>query len=312
MSETVLRIWGRTIKLANFTGEDLAEVFETFGGSIGVVTDGREPELTVHRQHGNAVSSGNRRSRHRGGSPAGKYFLDGTPFDGAEQRRDITIVSEGSGCDAYAEDRALLVVAEDTATIVADDLPPMLVSDVIEDWLLCHSRANGAVQVHCAGWLDSGRVALAVGSSGAGKSTELFRNVRAGSSFFSNDRAFLRMRDGVLEVRSFPLPVNIGCGTIRALDLPIPHHDLGDHDKIRLRAPEVAERFDVDSETWYPVERIVCTSLADFHANIYWDEDDCHPFWIRSWHPGTHPEAVVEELTAAIEPLITERRLLTR
>ena len=156
MTETVLRIWGRTIKLANFTGEDLAEVFETFGGSIGVVTDGSESELTVHRQYGNAVGSGNRRSRHRGGSPAGKYFLDGTPFDGAEQRRDITIVSEGSGCDAYAEDRALLVVAGDTATIVADDLPPMLVSDVIEDWLLCHSRANGAVQVHCAGGSTTG------------------------------------------------------------------------------------------------------------------------------------------------------------
>ncbi|MFI6234802.1 hypothetical protein ACIBD9_14680 [Micromonospora sp. NPDC050784] len=312
MSETALRVWGRTIRLTGFTGGELAEVFDTFGGSIDVVTDGGKPELTLHRQHGVADGAGERRSRHRGGSPAGKYFLDGTPFDGAEQRRDITIVSEGPGCGVYAEDRALLVVAGDTATIVADTLPPMLVSDVIEDWLLCRSRADDAVQVHCAGWLDDGHVTLAVGSSGAGKSTELFRNVRSGSSFFSNDRAFLRLRDGALEVRSFPLPVNIGCGTIRSLDLPIPHHDLGDHDKIRLRAPEVAERFDVDYETWYPVARIVCTSLADFHANIYWDEDDCHPFWIRSWHPGALPGAVAEELTTAIEPLITERNLLTR
>lgn len=310
MSETAMRIWGRMVTLTGFAGEELAEVFDTFGGSINVVTDGGEPELRVHRQHGSAAGAGERRSRHRGGSPAGKYFLDGTPFDGTEQQRDITIVSEGSGCDVYAEDHALVVVAGDAATVVADRLPPMLLSDIIEDWLLCRSRADDAVQVHCAAWLDDERATLAVGSSGAGKSTELLRNVRAGSSFLSNDRAFLRLRDGALEVRSFPLPVNIGCGTIRALDLPIPHHGLGDHDKIRLRPPEVAERFDVDYETWYPVARIVCTSLADFNANVYWDEDACHPFWIRSWHPGPLPGVVVEELTGALEPLITERRLL--
>ena len=65
MSEMVLRIWGRKIKLANFTGEDLAEVFDTFGGSIRVTTDGREPELTVHRQHGNAAGCTHQLRRNR-------------------------------------------------------------------------------------------------------------------------------------------------------------------------------------------------------------------------------------------------------
>jgi hypothetical protein len=33
---------------------------------------------------------------------------------------------------------------------------------------------------------------------------------------------------------------------------------------------------------------------------------------LRPWHPGAHSGAVVEERTAAIEPLITERKPLTR
>src|SRR4051812_16763223 len=131
MGETTLRVWGRTIRLIGFGEDELAEVFDTFGGSIEAVAGGGEPELTVHRQHGTAAGAGERRSRHRGGSPAGKYFLDGTPFDGAEQRRDITILSEGSGADLYAEDDALVVVGGGASTIVADPLPPMLLSDII-------------------------------------------------------------------------------------------------------------------------------------------------------------------------------------
>jgi hypothetical protein len=311
MRDVSMRIWGREVRLRDFPDAELAEVRDNFAGSLTEV-DGAAPELTVVRTYDGATASGTVvRPRHRGGSSARKYFLDGTPFDGGEQHRDIEVVAEGPTTGAYTWEATLVVVDADTVRIdAAGPASPMLLCDVIEDWLLCASRRTGAVQVHCAGWLDDGVATLVIGSSGVGKTTELFRRLQGGSSFLSNDRAFLRVRDGRVEVRSFPLPVNVGCGTIRSLELDLPHHDLGDHDKIRLRAPEVAQRYGADYDSWWPVDRIVCRSLTDLRANVYWDEDDCHPFWIRPWHPGPLPATTVDQLTAALDALITATVLL--
>lgn len=309
MADVVLEIWGRRIALRGFPAGEVAEVRENFAGSLAELPTTAPASLILHRQAAEGrFTGGVPRPRHRGGSAARKFFLDGSRYDGGEQHRDIDVVTEGPGVDVYAWHGSLVSVHGDSVTVACPGAAPsMLLCDIIEDWLLCASRRAGAVQVHCAAWTDEGQATLVVGSSGVGKTTELFRRLREGSSFLSNDRAFLRMRDGRLQVRSFPLPVNVGCGTIRALNLEIPHHDLTDHDKIRMRPPEVAARFGADYDTWFPVSRVICTSLDDLHRNVYWEQDDCHPFWIRGWRPGPLEPSVVDGLAGALSELIVEQ-----
>ena len=313
---TDFAVWGHHVRLAGFAAHEIAEVYDTFAGSVDPGTpDG--PVLDLTRQWTTAVVTGVPiRPRHRGGSSARKFFLDGTPFVAGEQHRDIGVVTEGVGMDSYLAEStdpdgrrrgALVLVRGHYVTIAAGDvLPTLLLSDVIEDWLLCQIRDVPAVQAHCAAWLDADGATLVIGSSGAGKTTELFRHMAAGSTFLSNDRAFLRVRDGVPEVRSFPLPVNVGCGTIRSLGLDLPHGGRDDHDKIRLRPPEVAARYGADYQGWYPVRSVVCRSQRDLLDNIYWVEDECHPFWVRAWRPDPLSDAFRGGLADALRPLLVE------
>jgi hypothetical protein len=313
---TELDVWGHAVVLTGFDHAELEEIRETFAGGL---RPGAPPGVTLNlvRQHTTAGLSGlPTRPRHRGGSSARKFFLDGSLFVAGEQRRDISVVTEGIGADVYYAESpaghggsgAVVVVQGHQVTLAASGpLPPMLLSDVIEDWLLCRIRRAPAVQVHCAAWLDSGEATVVVGSSGAGKTTELFRHMAGGGTFLSNDRAFLRIRAGVPEVRSFPLPVNVGCGTIRSLGLDLPHRGRDDHDKIRLRPPEVVERYGADYEGWYPVAALICRSRTDLLDNIYWVEDDCHPFWVRAWRPEPVGDEFRDELLALLEPKIVEQ-----
>ncbi|MFF2775532.1 hypothetical protein ACFVU3_11535 [Streptomyces sp. NPDC058052] len=302
-----LRIWGLDTELHGFTEREVAEVEETFAGSVAPADDAGPASADLILRRGTTASperSGRRRSRHRGGSSARKFFLDGTPYRAEEQHRDITVVSETPGLDVYAEGPARVEVRGNTVTVSCDGpVPPMLLADIVEDRLLSRVRAVPAVQIHCAAWLRDGRASLITGDSGAGKTTTLFSAMRDGGVFLSNDRAFLRMHEGRLEVRSFPLPVNVGCGTIRSLGLDLPDHGLSDHDKIRLRPAEVAERFAADCEGWYPLDRVLVRDPAELDRNIYWDEDDCHPFWVRSWHPGPLPAEFRAALSEAVRAI---------
>ncbi|MDX3537872.1 hypothetical protein PV721_26645 [Streptomyces sp. MB09-01] len=318
-----LRIWGLDVELRGFASAEIAELGETFAGSLrplpgsgtGSGSLDAEADLVLIRE--GAVSLplvGHRRPRHRGGSPsARKFFLDGSRFRAEEQHRDISVIHERPGFDVYAEGPARVRVRGATVTIsCTGPLPPLLLADIVEDRLLCHIRTVPAVQAHCAAWVENGRATLIIGDSGAGKTTALFTAMRGGAAFLSNDRAFLRLRNGRVEVRSFPLPVNVGCGTIRSLGLKLPHHDLDDHDKIRLRPVEVAERFGADCEGWYPVGRVLIRNRAELDRNIYWDEDDCHPFWIRSWHPGPLPADFRKQLSRALETIVVTAVPTTR
>jgi hypothetical protein len=308
---TDLDVWGHHLRLTGFAEHEIAEVYDTFAGSVAQGAPAG-PTLELTRQWTTArVSDVPTRPRHRGGSSARKFFLDGTPFVAGEQHRDIGVVTEGTGTDIYvaesADGAALVSVHGPHVTVAcADVLPTLLLSDVIEDWLLCQIRRVPAVQTHCAAWLDSDLATLVIGSSGAGKTTELFRHMATGSAFLSNDRAFLRVRDGVPEVRSFPLPVNVGCGTIRSVGLDLPHAGRDDHDKIRLTPPDVMARYGADYQGWYPVRSVVCRSQQDLRDNIYWTEDDCHPFWVRAWRPDQLPTSFQDRLVDAVAPLLVE------
>jgi hypothetical protein len=290
------------VALRGFPPSEVEELWDTFAGAIenGESSDG--VELLVVRTELDATLSARRtKARHRGGSAACKYFLDGTPFLSEEQVRDCAVISESDRLAAYEADGAVLIVAPAMALVAAgESLPQLLLSDIVENWLLCRARLNRSVQVHCSAWIEDEKASLVVGSSTAGKTTELFASVRAGASFLSNDRAFLRVRDERLEVRSFPLPVNIGCGTIRGLSLDLPTHGLEDDDKIRLRPKEAAERFGADYRSWFPVHQITCRSMDDLWQNTLFQADPAHPFWIKPWHPGLLDEGTVHDLRSAI------------
>lgn len=309
-----LCIWGYRVVLKGFANDEVDEIRETFAGAVhdSPCADQSGDPLFLYRIVGLGRADerrSRRRPRHRGGSDARKFFLDGQPFVAHEQRRDI--YDHGDGAYSWPTSgggRARIDVAASQVHVTCDGpLPPLLLSDIVEDWLLVQTRQEGAVQVHCSAWVDEHDSAhLVVGSSGVGKTTELFRAIADGMGFLSNDRAFLRLGPSGLETRSFPLPVNVGCGTIRSLGIELPHFDLADTDKIRLRAPEVADKYGADYSTWYPVRAITCRSIEDFDANIYWDEDECHPWWIAEWKPRPIPSNIHSALWAAATGLLTE------
>ena len=302
-----LQVWGERLLLEGFRSSELDELFEWFAGSIDLVDDRLDPSLIVRIVRSPVIPPSGLRStvRHRGGISGRKFFLDGTPFDQASQTRDVDIVSDESpALCCYAVDGALLVTAREAVLVMAAEPPPMLLADLVENWLLWRAREAGAVMAHGSGWIHAGAVHMLVGHSGVGKTTELFRQVASTAEFFSNDRIALTLRDGTLVARNFPQPVNIGCGTIRALGMALPTFDLDDRSKIRLMPPEVLERWAPTYERWYPVEAIHTPSWETIQENVYWAGDPDHPFWNRALPPQALSERM--DLEGAIkERLIT-------
>ena len=305
-----LSVWGFGVAMIGDRADAIVEEIDvTFNGAVGPLGTDADISLTLSFVDGPAAPKtiAEDRVRHRGGSAACKYFLDGTRFDATEQTRDIAIVKEFAAAAVYATQGTWLVADSNSAIIVGADLPPMLASDIVENHLLSNARKSCWVQVHCSGWIENDRARLLVGSSGIGKTTELFRQVSNGAArFLSNDRGFLRLSGEGIEVRGFPLPVNIGCGTIRSLGLDIPDLGLEDDDKIRLTPSEVAERFGADYERWYPVEAIACRDIEDLLANCYWDEDPSHPFWNATTGVGPFPKDLRSTMEILMHQLVLE------
>src|SRR3989442_4786050 len=154
-----LRVWGWPVRLTGFPPGEVAEVHDTFAGSVTAVAGGAGSPVLDLRREWSEVAAGTWpiRPRHRGGSAARKFFLDGTPFVAEDQHRDVAVVAEGPAMDVYHAPGAAVMVRGNQVTIsAARALPALLLSDVIEDWLLCRARAVSAVQGHCSGWLGSG------------------------------------------------------------------------------------------------------------------------------------------------------------
>lgn len=282
-----LVVWGEHLRLEGFRRSELDELFEWFAGSVELVAGRPVPSLVVRilRSTVSAPQSLHSIPRHRGGVSGVKYFLDGSCFDQAPQYRDVDVLLESPAMCCYVVDGALLATTREVAMVIALEPPPMLLADLLENWLLWRAREAGSVMAHGSGWSRDNAVEILVGPSGVGKTSELFRQMKNGGEFFSNDRIALRLQGDVLLARNFPQPINVGCGTIRELGMNLPTFDLDDHCKIRLMPPEVLERWKPAYEHWYPVKAIFSPSLESLEENVYWDGDPDHPFWNAALRP---------------------------
>jgi hypothetical protein len=102
-----------------------------------------------------------------------------------------------------------------------------------------------------------------------------------------------------LEVRGYPLPMNVGCGTIRGLGLDLPHFGGADHEKIRLTARDVAHHLPHDYQSWLPVAEIHASSRKVLEDNIYCEPDPCHPAWNAVWRTPANLDAHAQIIGAA-------------
>jgi hypothetical protein len=313
MREHVLLVWGLTIRCRGFSAGELEELENEFSGSIGYAeAETVDHSLTrIHREVRSGVSAEASRiaPRHRGGSREDKFFLDGRVFDIREQRRDAVVLAEEEQLGAYLLDGVLCVATPSSTLLIGPELPRYVLADVVENLLLCDAKRRGWLQCHAAAWVEDRWAHLVVGSPGAGKTTQLMRALKQGALMLGNDRVFLRSTRGGLQVRGFPLAMNVGCGTIRALELDLPHNGRDDHQKIRLTAREISERFTVDYDGWWDVGTLRVPDRRALSENLYWDEDPSHPHWnaaLRTRRTGAaHRDlANLVERTARLETLL--------
>jgi hypothetical protein len=298
-----LSIMGESVHFEGFLDHELAEVFEWFAGAIDPRVS--SPALTIRMLRCESLPELppplETSVRHRANIRPGTRFLDGTVFDQRSQIRDVSTISDGSTLCCQSVPGAVLLSTREVMVVLARESPPLLLADILENWLLWRAREAGQVMAHASGWLRDGQIEMFVGSSGDGKTTELLRRIAAGAPYFANDRIALRVDGQTLWGRSFPEPINIGAGTIRSLGLDLPTFGLDDLFAIRLLAADVAARWHPDFHNWYPVAKIYSRSRASYDANVYWHEDPEHPFWIRALRPRPLANR------AAIEAAMSER-----
>lgn len=284
-----LLVMGERVRFEGLRDAELAEVFEWFAGAVEVETSERSaPAMTIRLLRVSVdplePCVAGRAIRHRASLRPMTRFIDGSEFDQSSQLRDVSVIS-GGPVAVYVVDGALLITTRESALVMGPTCPPLLLADLLENWLLWGARERGQVMVHAAGWLRDGKIEMFVGSSGDGKTTELFRQVQAGAQYFANDRVALRLEGDVLLGRSFPEPLNIGTGTIRALGMDLPTFAMSDTCALRLLPADVAARWNPDFFGWYPVNKIVSPSRATYEKNVYWDGDPDHPFWNHALRP---------------------------
>lgn len=281
----ILKIWGVAFEFSGFNQDEINFIFDEFYGAVGEVSDSGCYSSTIKLFKTSDINRSvllfrDSKRRHAGGSSANKYFTDGTPFDATEQLR-FTQPAEAIS-EVHKIDDVVLVSSKKAFEFIGDTIGRYTVTDVIENVLLNYAAKENWIQVHASSWIVDGSVNIAIGDSGFGKTTRLFSKVNSGARFHSNDRIFLRLNNNVLEARSFPLPVNIGCGTIRSLELNVDHKNFPDHYKIRHTPKEVFKLFNPDYLSWYEVSSVLSTNLDEVQRNLYLEEDPCHPKWIAN------------------------------
>lgn len=304
----ILNIWGIIFEI-NCTTETLQQIMENFAGAIFSINEKDTTSTEIVRiifeeqAKFQSLLTYQTKIRHGAGSQARKFFQDGTEFFPHLQKREIAVVNENNDFCVYSNNSDGLVICSNNQFNIYgfDPLKSLIVLDVIENILLSKAYSSGWLHCHASAWVKSNkRATIAIGDSGAGKTTALLRNIKMNeASYLSSDRIFLRFENGKIYAKSFPLQMNIGVGTIRSLDIPIDAKDFSPTDKIRLTAVDVFNLFSPDYHTWFEVDEVLCSGKNAIDANVYLLEDESHPFWIhtvapRSKHP--HFDCITEKL----------------
>jgi hypothetical protein len=289
LSLRILDIWGFHFAFLGFAERHLASLEQEFSGAIKQA-DGPVPcahtFADVASMDEAAVPSLRSIPRHRSGSPSDKFLRSGKQFLASSQDRDVVPLSrrdQPAGL-AYVADNCLCYSTKEL-TLISGDPGESLLPDLVENYLLYLARESGWVQCHGAAWVNGdGQAVVVAGDSGYGKTTALMRAVKANARFLSNDRIFLRVSGSTLQARSYPLAMNIGCGTIRSLGLPYPHRGMSDTTKIRLTPPDVMADFSPQYDKWFDVASLHGGSFDDFENNCFYIADDpTHPRWNTAW-----------------------------
>jgi len=297
-----LLVMNESVGLEGFLNDELKEIDEWFAGAVAPGRRSEASSLTIQLVRSQVVPPTGFPTfvRHRASLRPKTLFFDGVEFDQQSQIRDVSVVFEAPNVACLTVPGALVVTTTDRVVIFAPAAPPLLLSDLLENWLLWRAREAGQVMAHASGWLGKNTaIEMFIGSSGDGKTTELLRQIQSGARYFANDRIALRIEQGQLLGRSFPEPINIGAGTIRSLGLDLPTHGLDDRCAVRLLPADVVARWSPDYYGWYPIERIVARSRESYEQNVYWSGDPDHPFWNRALRPRDLVER--SQLEQAIE-----------
>lgn len=285
-----LEVWGFPLGFRNASSDMMASIESEFSGAFFPTDDDPHHTFTLAGDLTFPTGDiGQLIARHRGGSSGDKKLLDGTIFPAASQNRDVRVVGENAQVGIYTSNGSVVVTCASQTVVAGNVKDAHLVPDLVEAYLLHRARQLGWMQCHAAGWVIDGCAQLAIGDSGDGKTTRLLgglKNERGSglqATFLGNDRVFLRIHEDTLQVRGYPLAMNIGCGTIRSLKLDLPQFGGADDTKIRLLPPDVARLFNIDYENWWQVDRILCKDEQTLKANLYSLPDPCHPTWNASW-----------------------------
>lgn len=144
--------------------------------------------------------------------------------------------------------------------------------------VMCRSaEVQGYSIYHAAGVVLNGKGILIVGESGRGKTTTFLELIQAGSKPVSNDRVFIKDKDGPLQMHEWPSFVNTSVGTIQKM--PQMRHLLPEnltfdsleelwHSKIKLpiEPPDFCEMFQVRYQPQHTIDLIVFPFLKPEHT----------------------------------------------
>jgi len=92
--------------------------------------------------------------------------------------------------------------------------PLLEVSRVVRDLITRYLADQGWVVFHAGAVQIKNKNYVVIGNSGAGKTSFIIALLSAGAAYISNERVFVKVKDGVAHLLSFPMPIAVGLGTM--------------------------------------------------------------------------------------------------
>ncbi len=92
--------------------------------------------------------------------------------------------------------------------------PLLEVSRVVRDLITRYLADQGWVVFHAGAVRLEDKNYVIIGNSGAGKTSFIIALLSAGAAYIANERVFVKMKEGVVHLLSFPMPIAVGLGTM--------------------------------------------------------------------------------------------------